>query len=173
MDKQKPEYLRPALIAGAIAGVLSGLPFVSAGNCLCCLWIVGGAALAVNLLAKNTGGVLTSGDGAIVGALTGIVAAVVDALMSIPLRPFNMELARRVMGKVSEFGYDMPSNLDGFLDGSSGILSPGWFLLGLFLSAAVFTVVGVLGGIIGVSLFSKKKPQAAPPSAPQGSGDAA
>jgi len=97
--------------------------------------------------------------------------------MSIPLRSFNMELARRVMGKVSEFGYDMPSNLDGFLDGGSGILSPGWFLLGLFLSAAVFTVVGVLGGIIGVSIFAKKNPQASPPaaphSAPQGPPDAA
>ncbi|MCX6571576.1 MAG: hypothetical protein NT006_09210 [Candidatus Aminicenantes bacterium] len=173
MNPQKPEYLRPALIAGAIAGVLSGLPFVSAGNCLCCLWIVGGAALAVNLLAKSAGGVLTSGDGAIVGALTGIVAAIVNALMAIPLRPFNMELARRVMGKVSELGTDMPSNLNGFLDSGSGILSPGWFLLSLFLSAAVFTIVGVLGGIIGVSLFAKKKRQAAPPSAPQGSGDAA
>ena len=177
MDKQKPEYLRPALIAGAIAGVLSGLPFVSAGNCLCCLWIVGGAALAVNLLAKRMGGVLTSGDGAIVGALTGIVAAVVDTLMSIPLRPFNMELAQRVMGKVSELGYDMPSNLDGFLDGGAGVLSPGWFLLGLFLTAAVFTVVGVLGGIIGVSLFGHKKHQASPPVTPlpppPGPGDAA
>jgi hypothetical protein len=177
MIQQKPNYLRPALIAGAIAGVLSGLPLVSSGNCLCCLWIVGGAALAVNLLAKRTGGVLTSGDGAIVGALTGIVAAVIDALMSIPLRSFNLELARRVMSKVSELGYDVPTNLDGFLDGGSGILSPGWFLLGLFLSAAVFTVVGVLGGIIGVSLFAKKKPQAAPPAAPpppplQGPGDA-
>ncbi|MCK7484065.1 MAG: hypothetical protein M0C28_49175 [Candidatus Moduliflexus flocculans] len=28
---------------------------VSAGNCFCCLWIVGGAALAVNLLAKRLG----------------------------------------------------------------------------------------------------------------------
>jgi hypothetical protein len=176
MNQQKPEYLRPAIIAGAIAGVLSGLPFVSAGNCFCCLWIVGGAALAVNLLAKNTGGVLTSGDGAIVGALTGIVAAVVDVIMSIPLRSFNMELARRVMGKVSEFGYDVPSNLDGFLDGGSGTLSPGWFFLSLFLSAAVFTVVGVLGGIIGIALFGKKKGPAAPPAIPPplspGAGDA-
>ena len=166
MDQKKPEYLRPALIAGAVAGILSGLPIVSAGNCLCCLWIIGGAVLAVNLLAKNTVGGLTSGDGAIVGALTGIVAAVVDTLMSIPLRPFNMDLARRWMGKVSEFGYDMPSNLDGFLDGGAGLQSPGWFLLSLFLSAAVFTVVGVLGGIIGVSIFAKKKPQASPPAAP-------
>ncbi len=177
MNQQKPEYLRPALIAGAIAGVLSGLPFIAAGNCICCLWIVGGAALAVNLLARNTTGVLTSGDGAIVGALTGIVAAVVDALVAIPLRSFNMDLARRLMDRFSDYGYDMPSNLNGFLNGGSGILSPGWFLLTLFFSAAVFTVVGLLGGVIGVALFGKKKGLAAPPAVPPppspGPGDAA
>lgn len=176
MNPQKPEYLRPALIAGAIAGVLSGLPFVSAGNCFCCLWILGGAALAVNLLAKNTAGVLTSGDGAIVGALTGIVAAVVAALMTLPLRSFNTEMARRFMDWVSGLGYDMPSNLNGILDGGSRGLSPGWFLLSLFVSAAVFTIMGVLGGIIGVALFGKKKVQAAPPAVPPtppGPGDAA
>lgn len=173
MNQKKPEYLRPALIGGAIAGVLSGLPIVSAGNCFCCLWIIGGAALAVSLLAKNTAGVLTSGDGAIVGALSGITAAVVDSLMAIPLRSFNMELARRVVDRVSDFGYEMPSNLDGLLDGGSAFLTPGWFLLSLFLTAAVFTVVGILGGIIGVSLFGRKKNQTAPPaSPPPGTGDA-
>jgi len=165
MDKQKPEYLRPALIAGAIAGLLSGLPIISAGNCVCCLWIVGGAAMATKLLAKNTSGILTSGDGAIVGALTGIVGAVVQMLIAIPLRPSNIELGRRMLDWLSSLGLDMPSNMDGLLDGGPGILSPGWFLLSLFLSAAVFAVVGVLGGIIGVSLFAKKKPQASPPAA--------
>ena len=176
MDKQKPEYLRPALIAGAIAGVLSGLPLVSAGNCLCCLWIIGGAAIAAKLLAKNTSNILTSGDGAIVGALTGIVAAVVDTIVKIPLQPYNMALARRIIDKVSEFGTEMPAGLDGLLEGGSGILSPGWLLLGLFISAAVFAIMGVLGGIIGVSLFAKKKPQASPPAATPplpGPGDAA
>ncbi|MCX6568838.1 MAG: hypothetical protein NT147_07300 [Candidatus Aminicenantes bacterium] len=177
MDQKKPEYLRPALIAGAVAGVLSGLPFVSAGNCLCCLWIIGGAALAVNLLAKSMAGVLTSGDGAIVGALTGIVAAVVDTIIKIPLQPFNTALARRIIDKFSELGQDMPASLDGLLNGSSNFLTPGWFLLGLFLTAAIFTVVGVLGGIIGVALFGRKNPQASPPAAPvpppPGPGDAA
>jgi len=166
MDQKKPEYFRPALIAGAVAGVLSGLPIVSAGNCLCCLWIVGGAAMAVKLLAKNTVGVLTAGDGAIVGALTGIVAAVVDTIVKIPLQPYNMALARRIIDKFSEFGQEMPASLDGFLNGSSNPLTPGWFLLGLFFSAALFTVVGVLGGIIGVSLFGRKNPQASPPAVP-------
>jgi hypothetical protein len=171
MDQKKPEYLRPALIAGAVAGLLSGLPIISVGNCVCCLWIVGGAAMATRLLAKNTVSILTSGDGAIVGALTGIVAAVVDTIVKIPFQPYNMALARRIIDKVSEFGTDMPPGLDGLFEGGSGILSPGWFLLGLFISAAVFAAMGVLGGIIGIAVFAKKNPQAplpaAPPSAPQ------
>jgi hypothetical protein len=177
MTQQRPEYFRPALIAGAVAGVLSGLPFVSIGNCFCCLWIVGGGALAANLLAKTTGGVLTSGDGAIVGALTGITAAVVDSLIGLLLRPFNMELAKGIIDRISNLGYDMPENWESLLSGPSGMTSPALFFIGLFISAAVFTVIGILGGIIGVSLFAKKLPKASPPAtpptAPQGSGDAA
>jgi hypothetical protein len=170
MNPQRPEYLRPALIAGAFAGLLSGLPFIGAGNCICCLWIVGGAVMAAKLLAAATPALLTSGDGAVVGSLTGIVAAVVDAIVSIPLRSFNLGLARRLLDKAAELGGQMPSGLDEFLNGSSGVLTLGWFLLGLFISAAAFAFVGALGGIIGVSLFGKKAlPPASPPApaAPQ------
>jgi hypothetical protein len=168
MNPQRPEFLRPALIAGAVAGLLSGLPFIGAGNCICCLWVVGGAVIAAKLLAAATPGLLTSGDGAVVGALTGIVAAVVDAIVSIPLRSFNLGLARRLLDKAAELGGEMPSGLDGFLNGSSGVLSPGWFLLGLFVSAVAFAIVGALGGIIGVSLFRKKAlpPASSPPPPP-------
>jgi hypothetical protein len=176
MNPQKPEYLRPALIAGAVAGLLSGLPFIGAGNCVCCLWIVGGAAMAAKLLASGTPLILKASDGAVVGALTGIVAAVVDAIISIPLRSFNMGLAQRLIDKATELGGEMPAGLDQIFNGSSGMLTPGWFLLGLFISAAVFTVMGVLGGIIGISLFAKKAlppAPAAPPPPPPGPSDAA
>ncbi|MBM3306484.1 MAG: hypothetical protein FJY79_11180, partial [Candidatus Aminicenantes bacterium] len=93
MDQRKPEYLTPALVAGAASGVLSGIPLV---NCLCCLWIIGGAALAARMLAARTDGGLTAGDGAIVGALTGIVATLVRAIMEIPFRSLNLEFARRL-----------------------------------------------------------------------------
>jgi len=170
MGPQKPDYLRPALIAGAVAGLLSGLPFIGAGNCICCLWVMGGAAMAAKLLAANTPGVLSSSDGAVVGALTGIVAAVVDAVVSIPLRSFNMDLARRILDKASELGGEMPAGLDEILN-ASGVLSPGWFLLGLFISAAMFAVVGILGGIVGVSLFGKKGlPPASSPTSPAAPG---
>ncbi len=179
MDQRKPEYFKPALMAGAVAGLLSGLPFIGSANCLCCLWIVGGAAAAVKLLAKETPAALTSGDGAIVGTLTGIVAAVVDTLVSIPLRSFNLGLAQKIMDTASEMGGEMPAGLDGLFQSAAGTLSPGWFLLGLFISSVLFAVFGALGGVVGVSLFVKKParavppPPAIPPATPPGPTDAA
>lgn len=175
MEPKKPEYFRPALIAGAAAGLLSGLPIVGAGNCLCCLWIVGGAALAAKMLAGQTPGLLTSGDGAVVGALTGVVAAVVDTVVKLPLQRYNMELARRVLDSL-DLESGLPAGLEGLFDGATGALTPGWMLLGLFVSAAVYAVMGALGGVIGVSLFGRKAvppAPAAPPAPPQGPADAA
>jgi hypothetical protein len=166
MDPQKPDYVRPALIAGAAAGVLSAIPFIGAANCLCCLWIVGGAAVAVKLMAGASPTLLRPGDGAIVGALTGITAAVVDSIVSIPLRSFNLALARRLLDKASEIGGELPAGLDGIFN-SSGAVTPGWFVLGLLFSSAVLAVMGALGGVIGVALFVKKK---VPPSGPPPSG---
>jgi hypothetical protein len=163
MSQQKPEYLVPALIGGVIAGVLTGIPFI---NCLCCLWVVGGAALAANLMAKNTAGPLTSGDGAIVGALAGIVAAIVHALVDIPFRAFNLSIARRILERMSGFVEDWPSGWESWLKGSPGGVPVAMFLLGLFIGAAVYAVFGLLGGIIGVSLFGRKNRQAVPAEAP-------
>jgi len=170
MNASRPEYFRPALIAGAVAGLLSGLPLISAGNCLCCLWIVGGAAMASKLLAARTPGLLKAGDGAVVGVLTGIVAAVVDTVVKIPFQSYNLALARRFLDRVADLGTEMPSGFEGWLDGGAGFMSPGWTLLGLFLTAAVFAVMGALGGIIGISLFGKKPVPPVPPSPPAGTG---
>jgi len=160
MDQRQPEYLTPALMAGAVAGILSGIPFV---NCLCCLWIIGGGAVAAHLLAQRTGGPLTGGDGAIVGALTGIVAAVVEALVGIPLRAFNREFVQRLMERMGQFADDMPAGWESWLDQGPGA-SVGLFLLGLFLSAAIFAALGALGGIIGAS-FSRRRSAPPPPPA--------
>jgi len=162
MDKQKPEYFRPALIAGAIAGFLSGFPFFGLFNCVCCLWIVGGGAVAVKLLSKSTPGILSSSDGAVVGALTGIVASVVHTVLSLAFKP-DIETARRVLDWLSGMGVESPSNVESMLESGSAFRSPGWILLGLFVTAAVYAVMGGLGGVIGVSLFAKK---AAPPIQP-------
>jgi hypothetical protein len=174
MNSQKPEYFVPALIAGAAAGVLSGIPFI---NCLCCLWIIGGGVLAAHLLAKNTPGPLTGGDGAIVGALTGIAAAVVDSVISLPLRGVNEAFVRRLMESFARFANELPSRWQELMERSTaGGFSVASFLFGLFFSAAIFAVLGILGGVIGVSIFGRKKtpaPHPQPPTPIQGPPDAA
>lgn len=159
MNEQRPRMLTPALIGGAAAGILSGLPFL---NCLCCFWIIGGAMLAAYLLAKESPVSLTAGDGAVVGALAGISAAVVDSLVGIPLRGLNLAVMRRMFERLAEFADEMPAGWQGWLDRSAGGFSVAMFFLGLFMSAAIFAAVGALGGVIGASLFGRK------PQPPQG-----
>ena len=159
-ETQKPDFLVPALIGGAVAGVLSGVPLLS---CLCCLWIIGGACLAVHLAAKESARSLTAGDGAIIGVLTGIVAAVVEAVISLPLRAVNAEFVRGLMERIAKYAQDMPSGWNSWLERSTTAgLNPAWFMVGLIISAVLFAAFGALGGIIGVSLFGKK------PSPPPG-----
>lgn len=159
MNEQRPSMLRPALLGGAVAGILSGIPFL---NCLCCFWIIGGAMLAAYLLAKESAVSLTAGDGAVVGALAGLSAAVVDSLISLPLRGLNLAVMRRMIDRLSEFADEMPSGWESWIDRSAGGFSVTMFFLGLFLSAVIFAAVGALGGVIGASLFGRK------PQPPQG-----
>jgi len=160
MNEQRPRMLTPALIGGAVAGILSGLPFL---NCLCCFWIIGGAMLAAYLLARESPVSLKAGDGAVVGALAGISAAVVDSLVGIPLAGIQLAVVRRMFERLAEFApEEMPSGWETWLNRSAGGFSVSMFFIRLFLSAAIFAAVGALGGVIGASLFGRK------PQPPQG-----
>lgn len=153
MSNQKPGMLVPALVGGAAAGVLSGIPVF---NCLCCFWVIGGALLASYLLAKDSPVVLTAGDGAIVGIFTGIIAAVVDGIISIPFHALNSAFFRRIMEGIAEYTEEMPSGWETWLERGTFEASASMFMLGLLISVVIFSVLGALGGIIGVSLFRKK-----------------
>lgn len=163
MNGSNPRFLTPALIGGAAAGLLSGIPLV---NCLCCLWIIAGSAFAAYLLAKDSPVSLTSGDGALVGALAGVVAAVVDSVVSIPFQAANMALSKRMIERLGAYLDQMPAQWNEWLTRSDGSFSITWFFAGLLIAAVVFAAFGALGGVIGASLFGKKTPPAAPPSAP-------
>ncbi|HKP72132.1 MAG TPA: hypothetical protein VJT82_04285, partial [Pyrinomonadaceae bacterium] len=72
---------KAALIGGVVAGVLSGLPVVS--GC-CFLWAIGGGFLAVFMYLKNAQGAFQPADGAKLGVTTGIIGAVISAVLGIP-----------------------------------------------------------------------------------------
>ena len=74
--------LKPALIGGAVIGILSVIPLVS--TC-CCLWAILGGLLASYLYVKNSPTPVTVGEGAIVGALAGVVGAIIAFVIGIPI----------------------------------------------------------------------------------------
>ncbi len=163
MNGHTPPVIKPALIGGAAAGVLSGLPVI---QCLCCLWIIAGAALAVSLAAKDAPGPLRPGEGALVGAAAGIAAAVVHSLVNIPFQAVHMAFFRRIFEHLAEYGQTMPEGWQDLLNRTdAGSFSATGFILGLLVFAALFAVFGALGGIIGAALFGKKTPTSA--TAPQ------
>ena len=137
-------------------GVLSGLPFVAAGNICCCMWLIAGGVVAAYVLQQNEAAPITSGDGAAVGLLAGVAGAFVYLLISIPISilisPMERELAQRL---IERFG-GMPPE---FRDFSSHRLGPGF---GLTLGFVTFLFLGVvfstIGGVIGQAIFQKKLP---------------
>jgi hypothetical protein len=145
----------PALIGGVLAGILSGIPFI---ECLCCLWIIGGGMLAAYFLTKESSVVLKAGDGAIVGIFTGIIASITSFLVSIPLRPWEEKVTSQMMEWLSAYTDEMPAGWESFFEeGAMEASSMAWTILSFVVSAVIFSALGALGGIIGISLFAKKK----------------
>lgn len=156
MNNQKPGMFVPALVGGGLAGLLSGVPLL---NCLCCIWIIGGAVLSSFLLSRNSPVSLTAGDGAIVGIFTGIVAAFVDALISIPFQAINARIVQQVLDSLAKYSEEMPSQWEMWLERGGAETTFAMFMLGLVISVFIFAALGALGGIIGVSIFGKKTSQ--------------
>ena len=147
MNNQKSGMLVPALVGGTLAGFLSAVPI---SNCLCCIWIIGGAMLAAYLFAKDSPVALRAGDGAIVGILTGIIAAAVRSFILILLRPFLREFLQDIVKWLAEYAEEMPYNWENWMEGRTSVF---WFFFNFVFCAFFSSVLVALGGIIGISLF--------------------
>lgn len=74
------EFVRPAIAGGLLLGLLSPLPYVNG------LGFLFGGAFAAHLLLKQRSSGVTYGDGAFVGVLSGLVAAIVATILMIPIK---------------------------------------------------------------------------------------
>ncbi len=160
---------KPALIGGVALGILSAIPVIGAFNCLCCAWVIGGAMLAAHLYVKGAVSAVTLGTGVLLGLLTGAMGAVVDTIFSIPvhmaLRPFGMGFARQIQQAIEEIPSVPPETRDALRSFFSGGRGAGlvFIILGGFFKLIVYSLVGMLGGALGVALFEKRKPGSQPP----------
>ena len=152
--------LQPALLGGLFIGVLSALPFVNAGNCCCCLWVIAGGALAVYLRQQNSPVPLTSGEGALMGVMAGAIGGVIGALLSIPIQMMMGGMQAEWIARIFEGQNDVPPEMREVLERmtTGHTFAVAGAIMNLFVSA----IFGMLGGLLGVAIFKKNVPPAPP-----------
>ena len=149
--------MQPALLGGLFIGVLSALPVVNICNC-CCLWIVGGGALAAYLQQQNQAPPITVAQGVRVGLLAGVVGAMVwliaDQMLSVVLAP----LQERVVGEILRNASDLPPEVRRVLESAD---ARGFGRVVQFFGFLTFgSVISGVGGAIGAAYFRNDVPPA-------------
>lgn len=143
--------LKPAILGGLIAGVLSSIPLL---NYCCCIWSIGGGVLAGFLYIKSSAAPVKVGEGAILGALTGIIGAVLYFIIGVPIAYFisGANLEQTLRGT----GIQLPAGISGLL----------LFVISGLIVGAILLVLSIIGGLLSVPIFEKRK-DVPPPPPPQ------
>ena len=161
--------LKPALIGGVVLGLLSVIPFVNFVNFCCCLWAILGGILAAHLYVKSSPTPVNAGDGAIVGALAGVVGGVIVVILGIPISLITSGLVSGFFVSLIE-GMD-PSQADMMRRQIEAGQTVAGAIVNAIILAVLLVVFSTVGGLIGVSIFEKRKGGDVPP--PQGFGGGA
>lgn len=158
MDSAK---LQPALLGGAFIGVLSALPVISAGNCCCCLWVLAGGALAVYLRQQNSPVALEASEGALLGLMAGFFGGIIAAVLSIPIQMMFGPMQAEWMTRIFEANQDMPPEMREMAERMAANMGA-VALAGAIFNIIVFSIFGLLGGLLGVAIFKKNAPPQPP-----------
>jgi hypothetical protein len=144
----------PAILGGLFIGVLSALPVVQLCNC-CCLWVIGGGALAAYLQQQQRPVSLTAWEGARLGLLAGIVGACVWFVVDSALQPLQIQVVDRFLQNASDMPPEVQAWLETAKEGSTG------GKLFEFVAMLIFgSALAAVGGVIGAVYFRKDVPPA-------------
>lgn len=164
--------LRAAIIGGLVMGLLSGLPYVSLGNIACCLWVVLGGALATYLYIRKSPTPVDIGEGALVGLLAGVFGTIVQLLVGVPVTILTgYQDKRLVLSLVERMN---PEKAELYRQRIEYAMSRPFieqffasvFSLGTLLVFIITVVFALVGGLVAVPLFEKRKADAGPPPPP-------
>jgi hypothetical protein len=162
--------LQAALLGGLFTGILSALPIVSLGNC-CCLWILGGGALAAYLDQQSLGRPTSAGRGALVGLAAGGVSAFAWLLTSAMLDPIIGPMQERVVQEFLRIASDVPPDVRESLESMGGGRSPLGYATGFVFMLFIGCIFSSVGGALAGAFFRNDVPPALggpipPPSLP-------
>ncbi|HEY9401964.1 MAG TPA: hypothetical protein VIQ24_04685 [Pyrinomonadaceae bacterium] len=152
---------RAALIGGVTLGLLCAIPPISFGNLFCCAWVIGGGALASYLYVRRSETAVLMGEGAEVGALAGLIGAVITFVIAIPLSLIlgdsSNEMLLWVATRVDPQGAaELRQQMQAGQAQTLAQRLPSMLLKGLF-QTVVYTAFAALGGLLGVKLSEKRE----------------
>jgi hypothetical protein len=133
---------KAAVIGGVVAGVLSVIPIV---NFCCFLWAIGGGFLAVYMYMKSSPAPMEMGDAAKLGAVAGVVGAIISVAIGIPFLLLGIGTAAMQNQDLAKAGI------------TSGLIAAGG-AVSLIIRAVCIIGFAVLGGVIGAAVLGKNRP---------------
>jgi hypothetical protein len=155
--------MKPALYGGLIVGILSVIPIVNLANFCCCLWAIVGGGVASYLYVKGSASPVKAGDGAMLGALAGLIGAGIAIVVGIPLSIVAGGITRQLMlSLVQSLNPGQVEMMQRQMEAGASVV--GAIVNGLILAVCLI-VFSTLGGLIGIPIFEKRKGDVPPPPA--------
>jgi len=151
--------IKPALLGGGALGLLlvitvvigSFVPFV---GCCNCLWPIAAGVLATMFYVKESATPATVADGAMVGAIAGVVGGLIYLVVGLPLTYLIVGVTA-MDAQVRQLSPDFPI---------AGALL---LVVGGLIAFVIFVVLATLGGVLGIPIFEKRKGTIDAPPPPQ------
>lgn len=151
---------RAALIGGVTLGLLCAIPPISFGNLFCCAWVLGGGALASYLYVRRSETAVLVGEGAEVGALAGLIGAVITFVIAIPLALILGDSSNEMLLWVAtRFDPQGAAELRQQMQAGQAqtlIQKLPFMLLKGLLQTVIYIAFATLGGLLGVKLFEQR-----------------
>ncbi|MEP7271036.1 MAG: hypothetical protein ABI882_06005 [Acidobacteriota bacterium] len=149
------DWKKPALIGGLVVALPALIPFVSYANFCFCLWSWVGGIVAAQMLTTRSPRKLSFGDGAKIGLLAGLIGGVIYLIVSAPLMAWQMDKMVERVAATPNFPAEWAET---FLQvQQSFAMRVGIALLSSLIASLIMAGFTVLGGMLGVAIFEKRK----------------
>ena len=156
--------VKPALIGGILLGLLSSIPVVAFANLCCCLWAILGGLLASYLYIKKSPTPVTAADGAVLGVMAGLIGGLISIVLGIPINLLvGRPMARLLVDWIASIDPSQAELLRERVMASQTVTRT---VINVIISAIFLFIFAVIGGLIAVPIFEKRKTTAAPPPPP-------
>lgn len=162
---ETPNRITPIIYGTTVMTLIAVIPVLSLINVFCCAGIILGGFAGVYTYWKqlnNTGIILTTKDGGMIGILCGILSAVFVTGIGLLISLFSeTNPMLEIMNAFEEMGFQMPPEMLMYLDRFSAEFnehgfSPTITIFSFISNMIIYPLFGSIGAILGVSYLNKK-----------------